>query len=295
MPCIPCDVITVDGKRQLNHAHAAFDKATCQQTPLGVFAVTVHLERLFRFLARIKRVWNRELHAVGHFHRLNTGLQLWIMLLPLQIQLIESRQQVRLMSLVHFGQPIVLQILHNVIRLHLVNIHVGSCISTRQKRVPPVGQFIPRLRTWTHGDEARQILVLGAQTISQPRSHAGTSRLQMPDVHHHHRAGMFRRVRMHRMDEAEIIDQFCHVRKNLTDPPAALTILPKRIRRWHQSHFCVSQRLAIDRFRPLARVFGNFRLIIERVDLRWPSRHKQLNHVLRLRGEMRSPRSQRRF
>ena len=213
-------------------------------------------------------------------------------MLPLQIQLIESRQQVGLMSLVQFRQPVVLQVLHNVIGLHLVNIHVRSRISPRQKCVTPVGQFVARLRARTHGDEAGQILILGAQAISQPRSHAGTSRLQMPDVHHHHRAGMFRRVGMHRMDKAEIIDQFCHVRKYLTDPSTALTMLPKRIRRWHESHFCVSQRLAIDRLRSLARVFGNFRLIVERVDLRWPARHKQLNHVLRLRGEMWSPRSQ---
>ena len=198
------------------------------------------------------------------------------------------------MSLVYFGQPVVLQVLHNVIGLHLVNIHVGSGISPGQKRVTPVGQLVARLRARTHGDEAGQILVLGAQAISQPRSHAGTSRLQMPDVHHHHRTGMFRRVGMHRMDETEIIDHFCHVRKYLTDPSTALTMLSKRIWRWHQSHFRVAQRLAINRLRPLTRVFGNLRFVVERVDLRRPSRHKQLNHVLRLRGEMRSPRSQRR-
>ena len=84
------------------------------------------------------------------------------------------------------------------------------------------------------------------------------------------------------------------VREDVADPLAALAVLPEAVRRREQAVLRVAQRLAIDLGRALAGVLGDLRLVVERVDLRRPARHEELNDVLGLRGEVRQLGQQRR-
>jgi hypothetical protein len=63
----------------------------------------------------------------------------------------------------------------------------------------------------------------------------------MAGIHHHHRASMFGAVGVHGMNEADVINQFAHMRKDVADPLAAFSVLTKPIRRRHQPVLCVAK------------------------------------------------------
>ena len=89
MPGVPRDVVAANGVRELHHAHAAFNQAPGDEAAFGEFAFAVEIKCWFAFLGRIKNLRHGELHAEGHLHRLDAGLQFLILLLALEIKLIE--------------------------------------------------------------------------------------------------------------------------------------------------------------------------------------------------------------
>ena len=92
MPGVPRDVVAADGVRELHHAHAAFHEAPSDEAAFGELAFTVEIKCWFAFLGRIKNIRHSELHAEGHLHRLDAGLQFLILLLALEIKVIELRE-----------------------------------------------------------------------------------------------------------------------------------------------------------------------------------------------------------
>ena len=91
---------------------------------------------------------------------------------------------------------------------------------------------------------------------------------------------MFRNVRMHRMDKAEIINDLADLGENIADPFSALAILLKAKVGRGESALGVAEGLAIYELGPLASILCKGRLVVERIDLRWAARHKELNDVL---------------
>ena len=100
----------------------------------------------------------------------------------------------------------VLQIVHHARRRHLGDVHVATGVRARQEAVAPIGQAAARLGSRRHRDEAGQVLIVGAETVREPRAHARPIRLQVADVHHQHRAGMLGNVGVHAVDEADVVD-----------------------------------------------------------------------------------------
>ena len=91
---------------------------------------------------------------------------------------------------------------------------------------------------------------------------------------------MFRNVRMHRMNKAEIIYDLADLGENIADPFPALAILLKAKVGGGESALGVAEGLAIYELGPLASILCEGRLVVERIDLRWAARHKELNDVL---------------
>ena len=95
-------------------------------------------------------------------------------------------------------------------------------------------------------------------------------------------------VRMAGVNEAEVIDELSDMRKDIADHFSALTVALEAEGGDHQAVLGVSKRFPIYQRRPLTRMPGNVRLVIEGVYLGRASRHEELDYVFRPGGEMRS-------
>ena len=76
-------------------------------------------------------------------------------------------------------------------------------------------------------DKGRQILVLGSQSVADPRAHAGPHEIVAAGMQLHHRAAMSRVGAVDRMQHAQIVDMRCEFREQLADPQPALAVLLK--------------------------------------------------------------------
>ena len=91
---------------------------------------------------------------------------------------------------------------------------------------------------------------------------------------------------MHRLDKTKVIDALRHLWEQLADPCTRFTMLSKRPRALEQvarlrklhSRFLKRQRLPI--------VLDQLRLVIECVDLGWPTMHEQKDDSLGSSREM---------
>ena len=105
---------------------------------------------------------------------------------------------------------------------------------------------------------------------------------------------MFGEVRVHGVDETNIVHTLGSVREDIAYPLAALTKLVETKWRREQPILRVAQRFSIDNLRPLTFILLDVGLVVECIDLRRSTRHKQLNDMLGLCRKVRSLRCQRR-
>src|SRR5262249_3373156 len=82
-------------------------------------------------------------------------------------------------------------------------------------------------------DEARQILVLTAETVAEPCPHARPTLYAAAGVQEVIGARVLRELRCHGANEGEIVDALGDVRKQFTDPSPALAALRELPRRRH--------------------------------------------------------------
>ncbi len=75
---------------------------------------------------------------------------------------------------------------------------------------------------WANGDEAREILVLAAQPVGDPASHAGADKRIAPGVQLEQGGSVPRVTAMHRVDKTNVVGALPYVRKDLTDVDSTL-------------------------------------------------------------------------
>ncbi len=91
----------------------------------------------------------------------------------------------------------------------------------------PVLRFRDRETAGAHHDEAGKVLVLGAQSVEDPRAHARAGLARIAAVHEHERRLVIGDVGVHRADHADLVDHLRGVREQIADLDAALAILPE--------------------------------------------------------------------
>ena len=89
---------------------------------------------------------------------------------------------------------------------------------------------------------SREVLVLAAQPISDPRAHAGPDERVAAGVPFQHGTAVPRVRAVHRVDHAEVVGAPCQVREQRADPEPALAVLPERERRSHQVAHAIGER-----------------------------------------------------
>ena len=166
----------------------------------------------------------------------------------------------------------------------------------RQKAVSPqprIERLVNAVLRDQH-DKPRQVLVRAAETIRQPRSHAGTPREVMPRLNEGDRRIVVDVFGVERLQEAEFIRHLARPREQFAEPRPRLSMLSElegrsrqRQRRLKARHAGQSLTLAyaVGQLLPVHRV--EQRLVVEQVQLRRPATHDERNDALGLRRKMR--------
>ena len=181
----------------------------------------------------------------------------------------------------------------SVSRSVLPGVDVRALIDAGQEGRLPVLRLGDRVAAGAEHDEARQVLVLGAEPVEEPRAEAGASQAGVAAVHQHQGRLVIRHVGLHRSDDANVVDALADIGEDLADLDAALAVLLEFERRAEgRAGLALGPEILGRQF--LARVRVEHRLGVEGVDLRRPTVHEQVDHPLRLRRQGGRLRRQRR-
>ncbi len=196
--------------------------------------------------------------------------------------LVERRQQIELPALLFGRNHLLVDVLDQSVDVGVLGIDVGALVHARQESRLPVLRFLDRVTAGTHGDESGQVLVLRAQAVGDPRSHAGANQPRLAAVHQQQRGFVVGHVGMHRADDADVVDVFGRASKQFAHLDAALPMLLKLVGRGERG-----ARLSLGgqiEGQLLSVPLGQFWLGVERVDVRRPSVHEQVDDAFRLGG-----------
>ena len=110
----------------------------------------------------------------------------------------------------------------------------GALVDGRQEAIAPQRRSDGGRHVGTEHDVAGQVLVLGAQPVSQPGTHGRAARLIGAGVHHQAGRLVIRDIGVDRADPADVVGDFAEVRPEFADVHAALPVLLELERRLHQ-------------------------------------------------------------
>ncbi len=209
----------------LDEAHALFDQAPGNQQLARLGALAVHFANVFGLARDIERVGGIHLHPVSQFEGLDARFELRVLLAFLLMALVERLQQLELLVLFRQRGEVVFDVLDELLDPRVLRVDVSALENSRQETGLPVLRFLNRIAARTHHDETRQVLVLGAQTISDPGTHARPDQPRFAAVHQQQRRFVIGNVGVHRPNDRDVVHTFADAGKNLADFDAALAVL----------------------------------------------------------------------
>ena len=202
--------------RDLHEADALFAEAPRQQAlppeVVGRLLIdAVQVERRLALVGDIHQVRRFGLHPEGQFKRLDAAFQLRIAAKVPQLLLVHALQHVQLHPLQIGWDVVVADVVDGGGFGGNAGVADGrALIRGGQKRARPV-LYAAMSERGADGDETGQVLVFGAQTIGDPRSHAGANKRVGTRVHGKQRAAMRRVAAVNRANDAQIIDMLRHI------------------------------------------------------------------------------------
>ena len=246
--------------------------------------IAVILAHRLRFLPDIEHIARLKLHAERRLHRLNPAFQKLILPERLLMLLIERLNQIELLALRILIELLVLQIPDHLLRLNHRIVEVRALMLRRQE--PRARQTAHALVPRIHHDKPRQVLVLAAQPVRNPRAHRWPRRRNVAGVEQTAPRRMRRIERIHRLDHAHIVDHRRNIRQQARYIHAAAPVLLE-LKRRRQQPARSPLRAQVDRRRPLPLILHQRRLRVEHIQLRRPAAHEQHDIVLGFRREVR--------
>jgi hypothetical protein len=192
----------------------------------------VHLESGVRLLRQVHQVGNGRLHPVGHLVLRDPRLDLRVAVRVVthRVELLDGVQHRAARDLVHPGR--IVEVQHRF----AAGPEAHALIRRRQETAAPQAREerlvgVDRLRLREEHDEGRQVLVLAAEAVTEPRAHARASRLLEPRLDERNRGIVIDRLGVHRLDDGDVVDDLRRVRQELADPRARLPVLLEREQR----------------------------------------------------------------
>ena len=165
-------------------------------------------------------------------------------------------------------------------------VNIRSLIGAGKEARLPVLGVLNGIAMRTHGDKTGQILVFAAKSVGNPRPHAWAGQAGLAAVHQQQARLVVGNVGVKRFHNAKVVGKFGEVRENIADFRAALSVLLEAERRFvHGSGFAFRGKVGVGK--RLSVILFQRGLVIKGVYVRRPAIHKQENHALGFRGEMR--------
>ena len=282
---------------ELDEAHAALGQSARQQAVVGIRAraagvLAVEVEHRLRLAGQVGEFRHRALHLERHLVLRDARDDFGIAVL-LELLAVELGQRVE------EGAPLVAR---NAGRIGQIQDRVADraeldpLVARRQEaRAPePVVQRLAPGALRDHHDEAGQVAGLAAETVAQPRAHAGTARDLRPGLQKRHGGIVVDGIGVHRAHDANVVGNLCRVRQQVADPGTRFAMLLEAERGFDQRKAALAgchrgQPLALaDRLRQvLSAQLGQTRLGVERLDLGGAARLEKPDHALGLGREVR--------
>ncbi len=275
----------------LHEAHAPLDQAPRDEHLPALGPGPVHPADFLRFPAEIEGISGFHLHAVSEFERLQARFEPGIVLSFPEVAIVDLPQEIELSPLAPFPDLVALDVFDELAGISLLRIDVSALEDPRQEGRLPILCFLDRESPRAHGDEAGQVLVLGAEPVGDPRAHGGPHQSAVATVHEEERGLVIRHVGVHGTDHAEIVRHGPDVRKQFGDLQAALAIVPELEWRLPGGPGGTLGPEHLGQF--LAVQPGEFRFGIEGVEVRRSAIHEEVNDVPGLAGELGRSRSER--
>ena len=113
------------------------------------------------------------------------------------VQPVELLQEIELPPLFLAADFLVADVLDQLLDFDVLRVEVRALVDARQEPGLPVLRFLDRIPARTHGDESRQILVLGPQAVDQPGTEAGPNQPRVAAVHQEQRRLVVGHVGVH--------------------------------------------------------------------------------------------------
>ena len=215
---VPAFVVDVD------EPHAALDHPPRQQAGPRerrlVRVGAVHLQRVLALAVQVHQLGGRRLQAEGHLVGGDARGDLRIAV-PGQAPVIERADQVERVALKLASTPGGLETLR--IGIALVA-QADAGIDRRQEPARPVGRAAADAAAGRHHDEGGQVAGLRAETVDDPRTKARPARLRKTRVEEDLRRRVIELVGVHRLDDADVVDDLRQVRQHLGQFRAALAV-----------------------------------------------------------------------
>ncbi len=167
----------------LDKTDPALDEAAGDQHLAPMQGIAIHFADGGGLAGEVKGIGSVHLHTIGQLKGLDPGFQLGILVAFGEVAVIQFLEQIQLAALFPRGQAAVADVLDEFVQLAMLGVDVGALKSSWQKPGLPVLAFLNGITTGAHGDEAREILIQGAEPVGHPGPHAGTDETGFPAVH----------------------------------------------------------------------------------------------------------------
>ncbi len=217
---------------KLNESHASLCQAARDQTIVGETGLA-RLRSIFRehrsgLFPDVHGVSSIHLHAKRQFVLGDASNSLGISKrgIGLLIDLIDRVQHSAAQRAGHLRR--IVQVEHRF----AVRTALHALINAWQETgTPELLAAVGRLASREQDDESRQILVLGAKSINDPRTERGIAQASVTRVHQQLRRCVIELIGVHRFDEADVVDVIFKMRQAIGYPMTTLSDLAERILR----------------------------------------------------------------
>ena len=261
----------------------------------GFLIEPVKFFHMLGLAADVERLGCSGLHPIRQLETLDARREFIFRRRLRELRAIQPREEVELRALALVGQR--REALEIVDRLAL-RLEPRPLVNARQKTRAPIQRAAFRqtaIERIAHHHERRQTVRHRAEPIRHPRADARIAHPRHARVHHEKRGRVVVRLRPARVDEGHLVHMLRELRKKTARPSAALPLLRKCERRFHQRADGVGEksRLRVEARERLAVALREFGFVVPRIDLARAAVGENPNHRLRTRRKVRRLRAER--
>ncbi len=262
----------------LDDAHAALNETAGDEELFALLARAVGGAGGLGFFGDVERVGGLGLHAegdlVGFEARLEGGFALEI----LGVDLVELINEVELAALLLGGDVAVADVLNHLLHVGRGGVDRGALEGAGEEGGAVVGDAADGEAAVAQGDEAGEILILGAETVNEPRAKAGLHDAERAGVHEDGGDVVGGNVGPHGADDGEVVGMGGGLGKGVADLEAGAAVFLKLEGRAH-GDAAVGESLAV--------AAGKGGLGVPRVEVRGGALGEDMDDGFGLAGEMR--------